>query len=311
MKVMKATFKSICRMSQYILKQYVYEQLKETHENVFYKDGFVYAEGKLPMLLVAHMDTVHKKLPKKIIWKNGAFSSPNGIGGDDRCGIFMILEIIKQYNCSVLFCEDEEIGGVGAEKFIGTKLADGLVGKFNYIIEFDRKGKDDAVYYNCDNPDFENFISADGFYSTSYGSFSDISTVAPFLKAAAVNLSCGYYKAHTNEEYVVWNEMINSMEAAKMILARTTMEDKFEYIEGKYSSNWYNYYGYGYGYDDYYGYGAGNFVVEYLDHKGEEFWHIVKADNEIEAVGAFCMEFWEIPYGNIIDIYPTDDCIWQ
>lgn len=292
-------------MSQREVKQYAYETLKTTHDRVMQKDGFVYAEGELPILLVAHMDTVHKKLPKKIVWKNGAFSSPNGIGGDDRCGIFMIMEIIKQYNCSVLFCEDEEIGGVGAEKFINTKLADELTDKFNYIIEFDRKGKNDAVFYSCDNPDFEKFITTD-FYTTAFGSFSDISIVAPFLKAAAVNLSCGYYKAHTKEEYVVWSDMMNSMEAAKMIIAKTTAEDKFEYIEGKYNDDWFGYY-YGYGND--YGYGKGNFVVEYLDNKGEEFWHMVDANNEVEAVGVFCMEFWEIPYGNIIDIYPIDDCV--
>ena len=302
---MKDKFKSICRMSQNDLKQYTYEQLKETHDNVIQKDGFVYAEGTFPVLLVAHLDTVHKKLPKKIIYKKGAFSSPNGIGGDDRCGIFMILDIVKQYNCSVLFCEDEEVGGVGAEKFLMTKTADELIGKFNYLIEFDRKGKDDAVFYNCDNPDFEDFITSDKFYSTSFGSFSDISLLAPYLKAAAVNLSCGYHKAHTTQEYVVWSEMMNSIEAAKMILARTRPVDKFEYIEGK-SYNWFSsideyYYNYGYSAD-------GMFIISYVDMNGNTKTHELYADSEVEAVGLFCMEFWEIPYGNILEIYPAEEC---
>ena len=128
-------FKDICRMSQKGLKKHVAKQLREKYTTVISDDGFVYAKGDFPVLLVAHLDTVHKKLPGKIKYNKGKLSSPNGIGGDDRCGVYMIFDIIKEYNCSVLFCEDEEIGGVGSDKFIKTKLAGELVGTFNNLIE--------------------------------------------------------------------------------------------------------------------------------------------------------------------------------
>ena len=102
---MKAEFENICRKSQKKLKKYVKNKLMETHEDVTIGDGFVYAQGKFPVLLVAHMDTVHENLPTTIVHDGDIISSPNGIGGDDRCGIYMILEIIKKYHCSVLFCE--------------------------------------------------------------------------------------------------------------------------------------------------------------------------------------------------------------
>ncbi|MBO6179870.1 MAG: hypothetical protein J6O04_11890 [Selenomonadaceae bacterium] len=44
--------------------------------------------------------------------------------------------------------------------------------------------------------DFKNYITLKG-YRTAFGSFSDISVIAPALDVAAVNLSSGYYYAHT------------------------------------------------------------------------------------------------------------------
>lgn len=295
---MRKTFKSICRMSQKTLKRYTAEQLMKTHENVEVGDGYVFAQGEFPVLLVAHLDTVHKHLPRQILDKNGKLSSSNGIGGDDRCGVFMILEIIKTHKCSVLFCEDEEIGGIGANKFTETKLAESLISKFNYIIEFDRKGDKDAVFYNCDNEDFEKFITKD-FYKTAWGSFSDISVVAPFLKTAAVNLSCGYYKAHTNGEYVVWKEMLNSIDEATKILDRTTEDDKFEYIECEYDywncSAWGNY--------DYYSYEDKYYIVEYTRIDGQRDYYETYASTKAEAVGKFCMEYYDVPYMYVTDVY--------
>lgn len=71
--------------------------------------------------------------------------SPQGIGGDDRAGVYMILRLIQDLHCHVLFCEAEEIGGHGAKAFVQS----GIVPEVNYIVEFDRMGSNDAVYYNC------------------------------------------------------------------------------------------------------------------------------------------------------------------
>lgn len=291
-------------MSQKTLKKHLTKDLSEIYPNVISDDGYVFAQGEFPVLLVAHMDTVHKTLPQTFIYdeKTQVISSPQGIGGDDRCGIYMIMEIIKKYNCSVLFCEDEEIGAVGADKFANEKWIKEL--DFNYIIEFDRKGNNDAVFYDCDNIDFEDFITKE-FYKSSWGSFSDISVLAPALGCAAVNLSCGYYHAHTTKEYVVIPEMEASIEAACKILERTTEEDRFEYIEAerpyRYSSygwgdDWYDDYGYYSGQDTY-------FVIEYVDEKGDMQWAEVDGYNRAEAIGMFCIENPKIPYENVIDVY--------
>jgi di/tripeptidase len=252
-------FEKICKMPQAHLKKYLAKELEKTHKEITIDDGFVYAQGTFPVLLVAHMDTVHKHLPQKFVYSKdkNIVSDPNGIGGDDRCGVYMILEVVKRFNCSVLFCEDEEVGGIGADKFIETKLAASL--DFNYLIEFDRRGSKDAVFYDCDNPKFTEFICKD-FYKEDWGSFSDIATIAPFFGVAAVNLSCGYYKAHTKDEYVVLSEMERSIEEACKILERTTEADVFEYIPAK------NRWGYGSNYAGYYsGYGSGNYGTAWYD----------------------------------------------
>ena len=319
---MNEKFEEICRMSQKELKGYVARELSAKYGKAYVGDGYVYAQGDFPVLLVAHLDTVHKKLPNVINYdsKKDAYSSPNGIGGDDRCGVYMIFEVIKRFKCSVLFCEDEEVGGIGAKKFIQTDLAKEL--KFNYAIEFDRRGSNDAVFYDCDNPDFEDFITKE-FYESAWGSFSDISTLAPFLKCAAVNLSCGYYNAHTVTEYVVMGEMEKSIEQACKILERTTEDDKFEYIESKYKGYYGGYSGYSYGgyskgktfYDyGYSGYGYSNYgyeedfeeifyyLIEFYDMNGKSQWFETFASSEAEAVGRCLMEHPDIPYNHIIDI---------
>lgn len=293
---MLGNFTKLCRMSQENLKEYVAQELINTHDKVIVDDGFVYAEGNSPVLLVAHLDTVHKELPEQIFYNEDTLtiSSPNGIGGDDRCGVYMIFEVIKKHNCSVLFCEDEEIGTVGAEKFVKSKLSKDL--DFNYIIEFDRMGNNDAVFYDCDNPEFEEFITKE-YFKTAYGSFSDISVIAPALGCAAVNLSCGYYKAHTKDEYVVIPEMEASIEAACKILDSTTADDKFEYIESE------NKFSYGYRFDEsLYGYEQ-YFLMQYVNENGEEKWFETEALSLDEAIGKFCILNPYLTFNNIVDIY--------
>ena len=100
------------------------------------------------------------------------------------------------------------------------------------MIEFDRRGNNDAVFYRCDNPEFTKFVTDTTGFKKDYGSCSDISRVAPAAGIAAVNLSSGYYNAHTASEYVVFEDMLNTIEAAKLLIETET--EQFEYIEKKY-----------------------------------------------------------------------------
>ena len=248
-------FVDLCKKTQLQLKELLPEKLLEVgYNDVVVGDGYIYAKGDTPVLLTAHMDTVHKQPVEEFyeyVDKDGnhIISALQGIGGDDRCGIYMILEIIKEHKCSVLFCEDEEIGGVGSDKFCETEFIKEL-SELKYLIELDRANKNDAVFYDCDNPEFTSFICENTGFKDTFGTFSDISNLAPACGVAAVNLSCGYYHAHTLQEEVVVEEMLHTIEVVKKLL---TLEcEKFEYVEKKHTPFGYGYYGYGYGrYNDY------------------------------------------------------------
>jgi hypothetical protein len=190
--------------------------------------GFIYAKGSIPVLLVAHLDTVHRKTVKTICYSpNGKIiMSPEGIGGDDRAGVFMIQQIIKEHRCHVLFCEDEERGGIGASRFIESKIKP----EVNYIVELDRRGSNDAVFYDCDNQDFTRFVKGFGFVE-DFGSFSDISIIAPKLGIAAVNISAGYYNEHTLHEHVDMEAVENNIKRVGEMVAATS--ERFDYIEDR------------------------------------------------------------------------------
>lgn len=323
-------FENLCLMSQETLKCFVLAKLKTIYDQVISEDGYVYAQGDFPVLLVAHLDTVHAKQTKKEDLRydieSMAVGSINGIGGDDRCGVYMIFEIIKKHKCSVLFCEDEEIGMIGARKFAKSALAKSL--SFNYIMEFDRKGHNDAVFYDCDNPEFEKFITQE-FFKTAYGTFTDICEVAPALKCAAVNFSCGYYKAHTVSEYVIIPEMEKVITEACKILERTTEDDKFEYIEFKYSyygggayDDWEEYYGRKYGYESAWGSPSGGsasnktnytdyrkkyYEIEYVDKDGKTLYYGTEAVSYEEAIGYFICDNPTRCYDDVLAIYTEKD----
>lgn len=223
------TFEKIFKASQHKLKKMLLAELSRMGYRIQTKKGFLYAKGRSPILLVAHLDTVHKEPVKTICYSADGHivMSPEGIGGDDRAGVLMILQIIKKHRCHVLFCEDEETGGVGAHAFAESDLKP----EVNYIVELDRRSSDDAVFYDCDNPEFTKFVTRFGF-KEEMGSFSDISIIAPALKTAAVNLSAGYYEEHTRHEFVDLRAIEKNVERiGKMV---STATEKFDYIEALY-----------------------------------------------------------------------------
>lgn len=169
---------------------------------------YLYCKGNIPVLLVAHLDTVHIKTPTDIFTdhEKGVIWSPQGIGGDDRAGVYGVLKVLEHCKPHVLFLHDEEIGGIGAD--YATYHLDPP--EVNYMIEFDRKGVGEAVFYQCGNKEFQDFILGFGF-NKNYGSFSDISVLSPIWDLASVNLSIGYHNAHTLHEYIVLDQLYDTV----------------------------------------------------------------------------------------------------
>ena len=230
-------FIKYCKLDKDLLKIEVFEELKKYYKKLKFGDGFILAKGDIPLMLVAHMDTVHlRQCDDSNIFVNineNIVTSSFGIGGDDRCGIFMIMDIIKKtkHRPYILFTEDEEKGGIGAKKFIKRYNATNT--HINYMIELDRANANDSVYYDLDDKVFEAHINKYGF-KTAIGSYSDICDLCPAFDCAGVNLSCGYYKAHTTSEYVNINEMLSTIYKVVRILNDFKDSDDFKWKEKTY-----------------------------------------------------------------------------
>ena len=145
-------FEQIFQLSQGNLKEALVGELKALGYKPKSRKGYLYASGEMPVMLIAHMDTVHRQLVEHICYSEDGrvMMSPEGIGGDDRAGVYMILRILQEAKCHVLFCEDEEGGGQGARKFERSSIRP----EVNYLVELDRHGGNDAVFYSCNNREF-------------------------------------------------------------------------------------------------------------------------------------------------------------
>ncbi len=257
---------------------------------IFEKNGFILVPGEAPIMLLAHLDTVHEEVVKQICTSQDGdiLMSPQGIGGDDRCGVYALLTVydLAAKKPWLLFTCDEETGGKGADKFCNAHLAGKLPGELDnlkMLIEVDRKGSKDAVYYDCANEDFEKYITSKGF-KTARGSFSDISFVAPELGIAAVNLSSGYYNAHTLHEYIVKSKLDTTISRVLKIVEESDAQEvpQYEYMEAPYYSKLNKF---DYCYD----------IIDFLDDYGA--FNIEDIPVELREAYAYLLDFYS--YGEL------------
>lgn len=227
-------------MTQTGLKKTLTKFLNNNYDMVYQDENCIIAEGDIPVALVAHMDTVFVKEPKEIYYDEieKVMWSPQGLGADDRAGVYAILQIInKGYRPSIIFTTDEEIGCVGASNLVKI-FGDCPFKELKYIIQLDRRGKNDCVFYDCDNKDFIRYIEKFGF-KESWGSFSDISMIAPAWGIAAVNLSIGYEDEHDPVERLFVKHMERTIKQVIKMLENIDSAPSFAYIERKHTYKYY------------------------------------------------------------------------
>ena len=235
------TFEQLASLTQNSLKKVLSSFLKRHYSKVIETKEYIYAEGEIPIALVAHMDTVFKKPPSEIFFdeRHNVMFSPQGLGADDRAGVFAIIQIIRGgQKPHVIFTTDEEYGALGAMEL--SKL-DCPFTNLKYIIQLDRRGSDDCVFYECDNEDFVEYIESFGF-TWNYGSFTDISELCPSWKIAGVNLSVGYRDEHSETEVLFVGQLLATISKVKKMLNAAAEAPVFKYIpmaNTPYGKDWY------------------------------------------------------------------------
>lgn len=210
----------------YTLERYLskfYTKVKSTAK-------YTYAIGDIPILLCAHVDTVFSTPPSFFLYdkEEGVIWSPQGCGHDDRAGVFMIMNIISQgYKPHILFTNEEEVGCLGAEALV--KFEECPFKDLKYIIQLDRRGVDDCVFYYGDNQTFIDYVEDFGFKEAK-GSFTDIVVLCPAWGICGTNLSIGYFNEHTVTELLHLPTWFNTMNKVIKML-KNPPKMKFIYTE--------------------------------------------------------------------------------
>jgi len=160
----------------------------------------VYVQGTLPFVLLAHMDTVYDVAPETVIENGNKLQTPigskAGVGGDNRCGCYILFEVAKwEQRPSLLFCCDEENAGGGTRGF--NTAYDWS--KFKCFIEVDAPNF--GVFYSgaTSNQTLNDFMSEEiGLYElpTSYNDISEICTAG---NPPGVTIGAAYYNQHDSD----------------------------------------------------------------------------------------------------------------
>ena len=99
----KDLFEELLGSTQYRLIYDVYpKKLKDLgYNDIEFIGDNLFAHGNVPVMLVSHADIVGTDYPTEFIYeKNDSIIRANKrtLGGDDRCGGYIILEALKKIN---------------------------------------------------------------------------------------------------------------------------------------------------------------------------------------------------------------------
>lgn len=184
--------------------------------------------------IIAHMDQVQPPYTsgfETIIFRNeiifgydNIYKKYNGLGADDKNGIWIALKALEKYeNLKCVFFVEEESGGFGS-KYCNINFFKNC----RFIIQCDRRGNSDLVtdiygiklasdhFIKSINPKFNN-------YKETHGMFTDVyNLVKRNVGISCINISCGYYNPHTDEEYTRVEDLYKCQNFVDYIISNCT-----------------------------------------------------------------------------------------
>ena len=216
-----------------VQKDIVTTDLNYKTTNLYLTKGVPPKKGHYPCF-VSHTDTVHNIIPElyigtgtKILKKTlygyqkvqsnygGMFIEPAGCGGDDKVGVWACLNLLAELPvCKIAFFGAEEMGCVGSSAADRDFFKD-----VAYILQTDRRGNNDFVTkimnVELSSQSFINniqkILDKRGF-KTSDGGLTDVYKLKEKFKldVCVANMSSGYYNPHTDQEYVIVEDAMNT-----------------------------------------------------------------------------------------------------
>lgn len=204
--------------------------------------------------IAAHMDQVQEKHSKDFIAYEAediiiGFSpkrrEQQGLGADDKVGLWIGLMCLKKFDCLKLaFFVEEEVGCRGSDKADMDFFKD-----CRFVIEPDRREHEDLItQIGWTSLCSDDFLKEKFGYKETDGMMTDIETLKDNgLTISCINLSCGYYNPHSDQEFVYKPAVSNCLAFVEHVIETCTKVyphvDDTAYLERQ------NYYDI---YDDYY-----------------------------------------------------------
>ena len=164
-----------------------------------------------------------------------------GIGADDKNGIWIALKCLEKYECiKVAFFVSEEIGCVG------SRNADlGFFEDTRFVIEPDRREYEDLItdisFTSLCSNDFLRDIGFERFgYKEKPGMMTDVLELKERgLGVSCINLSCGYYEPHSDEEFTVKKDLLNCLRLVEHIIENCQSVYPHENLDSGYYNGYY------------------------------------------------------------------------
>lgn len=234
----------------YLIQWIEENNLDWTIDNV---GNLIVTKGKVKTYpcIVSHMDTVHKCLSNYTVYNSTLhkqkilYAKSNdketGIGGDDKCGIFACLFFLKTLPAvKIVFFTQEENGCKGSN---GIDLQ--FFRDCRYIIQLDRREAHDFIDSKYDQKIVSHQFSSEiGLIKKKYKFKSSQGTITDSVNLfnrgvdiSCVNISSGYYKPHTSGEYIVVDELWNSILFTQEII-KTLKPKIYEHKKKEIKYNW-------------------------------------------------------------------------
>lgn len=152
---------------------------------------------------------------------------PVGIGGDDKCGVFACLTLLKELpNLKAAFFVSEETGCHGSNKsdpefFKNVGYGIQFDAPENWMITekcfgqilFDR---DSEFFEVCDKVLTEGMVKEDMDYMVH--PYTDVYALRGKFNFSCINFSIGYYEYHSRNEYVVVEDVFNGIEMGRKMI---------------------------------------------------------------------------------------------
>lgn len=220
---------------------------RDSVNNIYVTKGKV-NEGEYYPLFLSHTDTVHQMVDE-IVVKEEHLKKPitfgktfddfsyrslkgytvdgkeTGIGGDDKAGIFICLELLRILpTVKLAFFVSEETGCHGSSRCDMDFLSD-----VGYAVQFDAPG-DHLITEVCSgvrlyeqNGDFIQQVRE--IYKSVYGfspmeqshPYTDVSQLKKKGDFTCINFSCGYYNMHSTKEFVVLQDILSAIKLGEKV----------------------------------------------------------------------------------------------